>query len=229
MGLALLLCVACWAKAWGQSSWAEALASMPLTNVAVIDRTNGIQAMLNAFRSNGVVKGLVFMPGATDEFYMFKRVRAVLPFPSPTLLTAVQALTNQTLLRVSYRPPLLLLHTREDFLDPLIEVKHAKTVETLKQAKFAPQVNYWDRDWDAIYPQLSGLGVKVWPPMQSYDSWHFYRHSFAAWNLSGWEALQATALAGKSRIKVSKGRVRFEPDPRIGPTPPAPKDDSWRF
>ncbi len=45
---------------------------MPLgTNVTELNRTNCVGIMLRAFQSNNVVKALIFMPGATDEFYFF--------------------------------------------------------------------------------------------------------------------------------------------------------------
>src|SRR2546423_3583991 len=52
--------------------WESSLSTMPLANqVTELNSTNCIAAMLNALRSNYLVKGLVFMPGATDEFYFF--------------------------------------------------------------------------------------------------------------------------------------------------------------
>ena len=89
-------------------SWPSALAKMPLNPGATqLTRTNCVEAMLRAFQSNEVVKALIFMPGATDEFYFFRRATAVLTNDSPTLLHAVQALTNQTLIRATFRPPIV--------------------------------------------------------------------------------------------------------------------------
>src|ERR1700758_4045754 len=80
-----------------EESWQSALSQMPLgTNVTQLNRTNCVKIMLPALRSNDVVKALIFMPGATDEFYMFRRAKAALTNDSPTLLDAVIALTNQT-------------------------------------------------------------------------------------------------------------------------------------
>jgi len=50
-------------------------------------------------------------------------------------------------------------------------------------------------------------------------SWHFYRHTFAGWNLTPWETLEACALAGKTKFTVIRGGVVFEVDPRIGTLP----------
>ena len=77
--------------------WQAALDRMPLgTNVTQLNRTNCVGIMLRAFRSNDVVKALVFMPGATDEFYFFRRAKADLTNNPASLLDALSALTNQS-------------------------------------------------------------------------------------------------------------------------------------
>ncbi|HVV01168.1 MAG TPA: hypothetical protein VHH88_07370, partial [Verrucomicrobiae bacterium] len=59
------------------ASWEAALGSMPLPpGTRILTRSNCVPLMLDAFQSNDVVKALVFMPGATDEFYMFHRATA---------------------------------------------------------------------------------------------------------------------------------------------------------
>ncbi len=79
---------------------------------------------------------------------------------------------------------------------------------------------YIDRDWEDLRPALRHslhADMRPWP--NSGDSWHFYRNNFAAWNLTEWEALEATALAGKTGFRVEQKRVVFELDqrPRIAP------------
>ena len=194
--------------------WQSALARMPLdTQVTELNRTNCVDIMLRAFQSNDTVKVLIFMPGATDEFYMFRRARAVLTNATPTLLDAVNALTNQTYIRVTFRRPLLLLHTDEDPVEPLFEIRHEATAEKIREARFEPQALYNDRDWDFLLPILKkNLRLKFLPELHTVDSFHFYRHSFAAWNLNGWEALEAISLAGKTRFTVEKKCVIFECD-----------------
>src|SRR5438045_1401186 len=104
-------------------TWPSALSQMPLgAHVSELNTTNCVDVMLHAFQSSAIVKALIFMPGATDEFYMFGRAKAALTNASPMLLDAVIALTNQTNIRVTFRPPFLLLHTDEDPLDPLFTV-----------------------------------------------------------------------------------------------------------
>jgi hypothetical protein len=209
--------------------WPAAFERMPLgTNVSQLNETNCVAPILNAFRSNDVVKALVFMPGATDEFYMFHRARATLTNSSPTLLDAIRALTNQTLIRVTFLPPLLLLHTDEDPLEPLIAIGYQPLADKLKQMRFVPHALYNDRDWDFIQPILTKtLKADIQPGAHTYESYHFYRHSFAAWNLTGWEALEAVAMAGKSRVTVRRkppltyprNEVVFEVDRRVRATP----------
>jgi len=202
-------------------TWQSALAQMPLgPNVAELNRSNCVNVMLSAFQSSVTVKALIFMPGATDEFYMFKRAKARLTMGRASLLDAVEALTNQTLIRVTFRPPMLLLHTDEDPLEPVIRIEHQSTVKKLQRFPFPQHVSYNDRDWDYVQPILKKtFRVDIRPWRRSYDSWHFYRHSFAGWGLSGFEGLEAVALAGKTGFTVEKGRLVFEGDERVRATP----------
>ncbi len=201
--------------------WESALAQMPLgAKVTELNRSNCVNLVLRAFQSNDTVKALIFMPGATDEFYMFRRARAVVTNSNPSLLDAVAALTNQTLIRATFYPPLLLLHTDEDPLEPLIRVSHSAAADKLRRTAFLPHVVYDDRDWDFVQPKLKkNLKMDIRPWRRSYDSWHFYRHSFAAWGLSRWEALEAVALAGKTIVTVERRHLLFEGDERVRATP----------
>jgi len=50
-----------------EESWSSALALMPLpAGTHEIGSTNCVDVMLRSFRSNHLVRALVFMPGATD-------------------------------------------------------------------------------------------------------------------------------------------------------------------
>ncbi len=201
--------------------WQAALSQMPLaTNVIQLNQTNCVRLMLRSFASNDVVKALVFMPGATDEFYMFHRAKAALTNGSPTLLDAVSALTNQTWIRATFLPPLLLLHTDEDPLEPMLTVQHPATAQKFKTGRFLPYVLYFDRDWDFLQPILKKqLKSDIRPWRYSMDSWHFYRHSFAAWGVTDWEALEAITLAGKTKCRIERNRLVFEGDPRVRARP----------
>jgi len=210
-------------------SWERVLSPMSLeTGVAELNRANCVDVMLRAFQSNEVVKALIFMPGATDEFYMFKRARAQLTNASPTLLDAVSALTNQTLIRATFRSPFLLLHSDEDPLDLSIAIESESAAAKLKRTRFVTHGVYNDRDWDFMQPILrEWLKADIQPWRYSKASWHFYRHSFAAWNLNGWEALEAVAFSGKTRFSVRRKsmvdfrgiEVEFKPDPRVRAVP----------
>jgi hypothetical protein len=215
----LLFCLLCLVPRLlsAAEKWEAALGRMPLApHVSRLQRTNCVTVMLGALQSNDVVKGLIFMPGATDEFYMFRRAEAVLTNDSPTLLDAVTALTNQTLIRATFRAPFLLLHTDEDPLDPIEDIKDPATAERLRKGRFVRHALYNDRDWDSLlFPVQRASGVFLIPERHSMDSFHFYRHSFAAWNLSNWEALEALAFAGKTRFTVERHKVVFEGDIRV--------------
>jgi hypothetical protein len=77
-------------------------------------------------------------------------------------------------------------------------------------------VRYNDRDWDFLQPILKkAIHLDVRPWRYSPSSWHFYRHTFAAYGLTAWEALATTALAGKSGYIVRRGKVIFETDRRM--------------
>jgi hypothetical protein len=198
---------------------------MPLAaNVTELNSSNTVQLMLPALQSNDVVKALVFMPGATDELYFFHRVRARLPNRAASLLDAVDALQTQTRIRATFHAPLLLLHSDEDQLQPVIEAESASLIEKIRAAKFVAHGVYIDRDWDYMQPIIrKSLKVEVLPARYSSGSWHFYRHSFAAWNLNGWEALEAIVFAGKTKCSIQKQGglslrrtlVTFEQDRRV--------------
>ncbi|MEO5802407.1 MAG: hypothetical protein ABIR24_02670 [Verrucomicrobiota bacterium] len=206
--------------------WQEALAKMPLQKgVTELTKTNAVTVMLNSFQDNHVAKALIFMPGATDEFYFFNRGYAKLTNNSPTLLDAIAALTNQTLIHATFRPPFILLHSAEDALEPISKIEHEPTAERIHKKQYAKHVLYDDRDWDFILPTLSfRLDTKILPKKNSHDSYHFYRHSFTAHNLNGWEILQTLAFAGKTQFIVQKKKILFEGDKRFRARPAVPKD-----
>jgi hypothetical protein len=199
-----------------QPSWQEELAKMPLTEKAPeLNRHNCVRIMLGSFRRNPAVQALIFMPGATDEFYFFRRARAALTNASPTLLDAVEALTNQTYIRATLSPPFLLLHTAEDPLEPLAVVEDQRAADRIRKKSFEKQALFDDRDWDFMQPILAfDLNTHISPGRFARDSSHFFRHSLAEFDLTGWDALRAVALAGKTKFTVKKKRIVFEGDKR---------------
>jgi hypothetical protein len=202
-------------------NWEAVFARMPLIRqVTDLNQTNCIPLMLQSFESNQIVKALIFLPGATDEFHFFQRARASLTNRPATLLDAVRALTNQTLIRATFRSPFLLLHTDEDPIEPLFHIEHRETADKVRQRAFLPYAYFKDRDWDFVLPLLEKrFKTKFVPIRNSSGSWHFYRHSLAAWNLTGWEALEAISLAGKTTVTVQKRRIVFQGDTRTRSRP----------
>jgi hypothetical protein len=200
-----------------QTAWQEEFAKMPLTEkVSELNRRNCVKVMLGSFQRNPAVKALIFMPGATDEFYFFRRARAALTNSAPTLLDAVSALTSQTCIRATLRPPFLLMRTDEDPPDPVIVIEDQRTADRLHKRHFEKHGVFNDRDWDFMQPILSfDLDTKMFPAPYSHESHHFYRHSFAAFDLNGWDALRAVALAGKTGFTVQRKKVVFTGDTRV--------------
>ncbi|MBU6409980.1 MAG: hypothetical protein KGR98_06295 [Verrucomicrobia bacterium] len=202
-------------------SWQAALSRMPLrTPTTVLNRANCVNVMLNAFRSNAVVKAIVFMPGATDEISFFRRVHASLANASPTLLDAVNALTNQTFIQAAFQPPFLILHTTEDPLNVIAVVKNKSTAAKLRRLIVPIRAQFVDADWGAVDSALH-RHLKVWlrPVGDSPASWHFYRHNFAACGVSQWQMLKLLALAGKTTFTVHWLTADFQPDMRQGAVP----------
>lgn len=216
--LVLLLATRVWAA---DESWTEALRRMPLaTNAPVLNHTNCAEILLTSFQSNATIKALIFMPGATDELYFFRRVQVTLPQTPASLLDAVTALTNQSPVRVTCRGPFVLLYSGEDVLELDYQIEHEGTLKKLQAGKPLPHLQAIDRDWT----QLLGLIKKripatLLPYERTRGSWHFYRHTFAGWGLTPWETLQAAALAGKTKFTVVRGGVIFDVDPRVGELP----------
>ena len=204
--------------------WQDALARMPLgvpqNGMTGLGRTNCVPLMLDAFQSNGAVKALIFMPGATDELYFFRRAHATLTNANPTLLDAVTALTNQTFIQATFQPPLLLLHTTEDSLDGFATVKNESTAAKLRQRLVPGRVQLEDADWGAVRSTLKGkLDIGLRPFENSLETWHFYRHSFAACGVTDWEMLETLALAGRTTFTVNWLTADFQPDRRAGIAP----------
>ncbi len=218
-GFALLL--NCFTAFADETHWPEALAAMPLgTNISVLNQTNCAEVLLARFQSNAAVKALIFMPGATDELYFFRRVHVALTNASPTMLDAVTALKNQSPLHITNRGAFLLIYSCEDVLDLDIKIQHEKTAEKLKTGKPLPHLLMLDRDWTQFLAVTQKkISPTLWPFPRTKESWHFYRHTFAAWNLTPWETLQAAAYSGKTKFTVVRGQVNFKPDERVNQLP----------
>ena len=219
--LAFLLLAIITTSTHAAEPWETALARMPLpTSTRELNGTNFGPTLLDAFQSNAVVKALILLPGAIDEFYFFRRARAPLP-AAPTLLDAVRALENQTRIRAAFRPPCLLLHAPPDPLTPAIRANDEATADRLRTRRFPDSLNYFDRDWPHLQPVLTRAFTSIWtgypeilPAAKSPASWHFYRASIRAWNLDAREGLEALTLATRTAVTIEKRRLVFECDPR---------------
>ena len=209
-----------------EEPWQAALARMPLVApVSEFNRSNCIALMLRSFQSNETVKALVFMPGATDEFYFFRRAVARMTNAAPSLLDAVSALTNQTLIRARFFSPLLLIQTGEDPSAPLIRIEDERTAERIRKKKFPKQILWNDKDWNFVQPILSfEYDTRMLPAPQTHESNHLFRHSLVAHHLTAWEALEAISLANKTTVVIQKKKIHFELDTRQEGVAPPPVD-----
>src|SRR5580698_6283650 len=204
---------------FADESWQQALSQMPLnTNAKELTRTNCIPLMLNAFQSNSVVKALIFMPGAADEFVFLRRAHAALTNANPSLMDAITALTNQTYIRVEFRPPFLLLYTTEDELEPIAIVKSKSTAAKLQTRKVPGLMVLCDSNWDYSRKAVTRkVSVSIVPYSDSPNSWHFWPNNFATCGLTQWELLEALALSGKTTFTVHWLTADYTLDMRSGP------------
>lgn len=201
--------------------WFDALSRMSLGgHVTELNRTNCIPLMLNAFQSNDVVKALIFMPGATDELYFFRRARAKLSGPDPSLADAIVALNRQTFIQAEFRPPFLVLHTTEDPLPPIAIAKDNSTAIKLQSRTVPGRLVFNDCEWDNLRGALKKkLSVSLRPLSNAPDTWHFYRNNFAACGVTQWQLLEAIAMSGQTTFTVHWLTADFKLDTRTGPTP----------
>ncbi|HTR43742.1 MAG TPA: hypothetical protein VMH87_19185 [Pseudomonadales bacterium] len=213
--LAAGLCI----NAFADETWQAALGRMPLgAETKELSRTNCIPLMLNAFQSNSVVKALVFMPGAADEFVFLRRANATLTNANPSLLDAVTALTNQTYIRADFRPPFLLLYTTEDELDPIAVVKSKSTAAKLQARTVPDRLVLCDSNWDDSRKAVARkVSISVLPVSNAVSSWHFWPNNFVACGVTQWELLEALALSGKTTFTLHWLTVDYELDKRSGP------------
>ena len=219
--LILALMLSCSSAIAGEANWTKVLSAMPLgTNVTVLNHTNCAEVLLNRFQSNAAAKALIFMPGATDELYFFRRVNVALTNSNPTMFDAIAALTNQSPLRVTNSGVFLLLYSCEDVLELDIKIQHAKTEAKLRAGKSLLHVLMIDRDWTQFLAATQNkIGPKLWPFPHTKQSWHFYRHTFVGWNLTPWETIEAAAYSGKTKFIVERGQINFILDERVNQLP----------
>ncbi|HUA64556.1 MAG TPA: hypothetical protein VME24_01835, partial [Alphaproteobacteria bacterium] len=149
-----------------------------------------------------------------------RRAHATLSTPNPSLADAIVALTSQTYIQADFRPPILLLHTTADPLDSIGAVRNRATAAKLQALVVPGRLEFDDCEWDDLRSALKKkLNVGLRPFSDSPDSWHFYRHNFAACGLTQWQLLEAIALSGQTTFTVHWLTADFKSDTRAGPTP----------
>lgn len=198
--------------ALAQVAWQEALAAMPLPGgTNPIERNNVVRRILEGLQSNDVVKGIVILPAVSDDLYLINRDKTPLGLRATNLWDAIAKLTNVTEIRATFRPPLLLLHRDEDWLEARVTVKDIGAVERLRADSRLPRALYCDTHWEQLRPALNkAMRPGIHPWSTSRGAWHFARHNLAAWGLSDWETLIAVSLTGKTAFTVERRRVTFE-------------------
>jgi hypothetical protein len=208
-------------KAFAAESWQDVLGQMPFkTGVTTLTRTNAIPLILDAFESNSVVKALVFMPGAADEFVFLRRAQVTLNEANSSLAGVITALTNQTYIRVCFHPPLLLLYTTEDDLGPIATIKSKSALSRLQARTVPGRLYFCDSNWDFTRRAIGGkVNIGVRPFSNSPSSWHFWPNNFVAYNLNQWELLESVALSGKTTLTLHWLTADYQLDARSGPVP----------
>jgi hypothetical protein len=190
--------------------WRQALAQTPFPKATFhAYQTEPVELLLNAFRPTAEIRGVILMPAASDQLYFFNWGKVELP-QNPTLLEALNALTNKTQLTYSFVSPFLLIHhPRDTTTDPL--TFGPDVAEKFHKRKKSGRVYYLDRPYDRILPALKKVtGLKNIPDQRDPASWHFYRLSIVAYDPSATELLRAIAYGTKTSVQVEKKRVIFK-------------------
>ena len=193
--------------------WRETLAKTPFPKDSFrAYQTEPVELILKAFRPSGELRGVVLMPAAADQIYFFDWGRVELA-GSPTLLDALNALTNKAQMTYSFVAPFLLIHLQRDTTgDPVTLTGDAPP--KLQARKKPGQIYYLDRPYDRILPALKKItALKSIPNQRDPSSWHFYRLAFVGYDLSAPEVLRAIGYGTKTAVRVEKKRVVFQERP----------------
>jgi hypothetical protein len=193
--------------------WRETLAKTPFSRSSFqAYQTEPVELILKSFKPAGEMRGVVLMPAAADQLYFFDWGRVELS-GAPTLLEALNALTNKAQMTYTFVAPFLLIHLpRDTTSDPLTFAADAPP--KLQTRKRGGQIYYLDRPYDRILPALKKItGLKSIPDQRDAGSWHFYRLSFVGYDLSASEILRAMGYGTKTAVVVEKKRIVFRERP----------------
>jgi hypothetical protein len=193
---------------------------MPLPATAQpLNRQTFIPVLLGAFQSNAAVKALVFLPGVADDFYLIHRDQP-LRLRADNLHEALTALTNTTRAQVTFQAPWLLVHLDRDRLAANVRVRHQATAARLSNSPPRRRIQFCDRGWPSIQPELSqALSLPLLPKPNAREAMHLTRVNLAGWGLTDAEVLQALALAGGTTVTIQRNRASVEPGSRLGRGP----------
>jgi hypothetical protein len=206
--------------------WPAALAGMPVPERASpLTRSNAVRLIVEHFRSNDVVRAIVFHPGVPDDFYLIHRDQPIGPSPSPSssssspgprvahLAEAIRALTNFTTVRATFAGGVLHLHTDSDRLDarPGSGTMSGPLRLTLEQRRGLGRAQWVDAHWKSVQPALArAVRQTIRPGPDSQDAWHFERVNLVADGLTDWELLNLVALATGTRLSLAPRAIVFE-------------------
>lgn len=210
--LLLLLVLSVSAQA---QDWRETLAKTPFSKTTFqAYRTEPVELILKSFKPAGELRGVILMPSAADQLYFFDWGKVELN-ESPTLLEALNALTNKAQMQYTFVAPFLLIHMpRDTTSDPLTMAEDASV--KLAKRKKKGRVQVLDRPYNRVLPALKELtGLNNVPDQRDPASWHYYRLSFVGHDLTALELLRAIAYGTKTSVHVEKKRVVFKERPFI--------------
>ena len=191
-------------------AWTNNLAMMRVAPGA-IGRSNAIPVILQSYRPDAVVGGIVFLPSVCDQFYLIERGKP-LEIAGSNLWEVIAALTNQTSVRATFIEPFLIVHMARDQLTPRIKIAHRPSALQLQQTTRWPDLFLIDQHWERVQPELNRRWQrKVTPAKSSEDAWHFGRNNVVGAYLTDWQVLQALSLTSHTTVTINRKSLGFSP------------------
>jgi len=189
----------------------SALAEMPLPLTPSLARSNAIRLIVHAFKSNAVVRALIVLPGAVDDFHLIHRDVPLPALNSRNLAEALASLTNASQWRITFSRSFLLVHTAADRLTAEVRIVDSATRDRLQSRMGESKLEWVDAPWPKAHPILrKAIGLGLQPAADSPNAGHFERLNLAAAHLTDLELVEAVALSTGTRLSVERRRVQFE-------------------